>query len=131
MLIGQLAKAADVSRDTIRFYERIGLLEARRAANGYKIYPESALEMVRFVRLVQELGFSLAEIQSIAPMLAGGGIPAEQVQVFVQEKLALIDERIRVLQGLRARLAALPVGDDCPLRRDCELVAPDVSSRSA
>ncbi len=119
MLIGQLAKAAEVSRDTVRFYEQIGLLEARRAANGYKVYPESALEMVRFVKMVQELGFSLAEIRSIAPLLAGGGVPAEQVEGFVREKIALIDERIRVLHGLRERLANLPVGESCPLRRDC------------
>lgn len=119
MLIGQLAKAAEVSRDTVRFYEQIGLLEARRAANGYKVYPESALEMVRFVKMVQELGFSLAEIRSIAPLLAGGGVPAEQVEGVVREKIALIDERIRVLHGLRERLVNLPVGETCPLRRDC------------
>lgn len=130
MLIGQLAKAADVSRDTIRFYEQLGLLEARRAANGYKMYSESALEMVRFVKMVQELGFSLAEIRGIAPLLAVGGVPAEQVEGFVREKIALIDGRIRVLQGLWERLVNLPVGEGCPLRRDCvpEQIGGDMST---
>lgn len=119
MLIGTLAQATDVSRDTIRFYEKIGLIQGQRQANGYKHYPHSVLDTINFVKLAQELGFSLAEIRSILPILAGEGLAPEMVQAFIQEKVALIDQRITTLQLLRTRLVSLPIGSACPLRRDC------------
>lgn len=124
MRIGQLAKAADVSCDTLRFYERLGLLQGRRENNGYRDYPPAAVEMVQFVKLAQELGFSLAEIREITTLLMQGGLPVEQVQAFVAEKIAVIDQRITTLQALRERLAGLALGNDCPLRRDCEADQP-------
>ena len=120
MRIGQLAKRTGVSPDTLRFYERLDLLDGHRRDNGYRDYPDSAIDRVEFIKLAQALGFTLAEIRSIAPMLTGGTLPIEQVQAFILDKLALIDQRIATLQTLRDRLAHLPLGAACPMRRDCE-----------
>ena len=120
MRIGQLAKRTGVSPDTLRFYERLDLLDGHRRDNGYRDYPDSAIDRVEFIKLAQALGFTLAEIRSIAPMLTGGTLPIEQVQAFILDKLALIDQRIATLQTLRNRLAHLPLGAACPMRRDCE-----------
>lgn len=124
MKIGQLAKSAGVSSDTVRFYERLGLLQARRRDNGYRDYGDEAVALLQFVKLAQELGFTLAEIRGIAPLLAQGGLPVADAQRFIDEKLALIDQRIATLQALRARLENLPVGERCPLRRDCDTATP-------
>lgn len=120
MRIGQLAKRTGVSPDTLRFYERLDLLDGHRRDNGYRDYPDSAIDRVEFIKLAQALGFTLAEIRSIAPLLTGGTLPVEQVQAFIHAKLALIDQRIATLQTLRNRLAHLPLGAACPMRRDCE-----------
>lgn len=120
MRIGQLAKRTGVSPDTLRFYERLDLLDGHRRDNGYRDYPDSAIDRVEFIKLAQALGFTLAEIRSIAPLLTGGTLPVEQVQAFIHDKLALIDQRIATLQTLRNRLAHLPLGAACPMRRDCE-----------
>jgi DNA-binding transcriptional MerR regulator len=125
MRIGQLAKRTGVSPDTLRFYERLDLLDGHRRDNGYRDYPDSAIDRVEFIKLAQALGFTLAEIRSIAPMLTGGTLPIEQVQAFILDKLALIDQRIATLQTLRDRLAHLPLGAACPMRRDCEGTAAD------
>jgi DNA-binding transcriptional MerR regulator len=62
MRIGTLAQATGLSRDTLRFYERQGLLQARRQANGYRDYPPEAVEWLGYIRTAQRLGFSLQEI---------------------------------------------------------------------
>ena len=100
MRIGQLAKRTGVSPDTLRFYERLDLLDGHRRDNGYRDYPDSAIDRVEFIKLAQALGFTLAEIRSIAPMLTGGTLPVEQVQAFIHDKLTLLDQRIATLQTL-------------------------------
>ena len=71
--IGQLAKLADVKPDTVRFYERPGLLDKpRRNPNGYRSYRKATLYEIRFIRKAQSLGFSLDEVGSSACAGAGG-----------------------------------------------------------
>ena len=62
MQIGTLSALTGLSRDSLRFYEKRGLLQARRAANGYRDYPEEAVQWLGYVRTAQQLGFTLAEI---------------------------------------------------------------------
>jgi DNA-binding transcriptional MerR regulator len=62
MRIGELAAAAGISRDTLRFYEQQGLIRARRLENGYRDYPDEVLMLVNYIREAQQLGFTLAEI---------------------------------------------------------------------
>eukprot|EP01032_Pedospumella_encystans_P037187 gene37187-42118_t len=70
MQIGEIAAATGISRDTLRFYEKRGLLRARRSANGYRDYPPEAVDWLRYIRTAQQLGFSLKEIEADLPLLA-------------------------------------------------------------
>lgn len=105
MNIGELARLSGVSADTLRFYEREGLLAApARAANGYRSYGDADLERVRFVRAAQSLGFSLAEIARVVPRLAAGALPREEIRGHLQAKMAEIDAQMRRLRELRREL---------------------------
>ena len=121
MQIGTLSARTGLSRDSLRFYEKRGLLQARRAANGYRDYPEEAVQWLGYVRTAQQLGFTLAEIAADLPRLAAGDAAAPALRATLARKLADIDGRIAALQGLRtelaSRLAETPEnGMDCPLR---------------
>jgi len=75
MKIGELASATGLSRDTLRFYEKRGLLQARRRDNGYRDYPPEAVQWLCYLRSAQQLGFTLAEIE--AGIAALGALRAE------------------------------------------------------
>lgn len=117
MQIGEVAAATGLSRDTLRFYEKRGLLRARRSANGYRDYPAEALDWLRYIRIAQQLGFSLAEIEADLPLLSAPDAQAPQLRAALQRKLTDIDARIAGLTGLRAELARrLDHGmETCPL----------------
>ena len=114
MLIGELAQAVGLSRDALRFYEQQGLLRSRRLANGYRDYPAEAVMLVRYVRMAQQLGFTLAEIGHNLPPLWEAADPGPAVMALLGEKLKDIDARIAALQTLREDLATR-VGQACPL----------------
>jgi len=104
-LAGELAAAAGVSTDTLRHYERKGVLpRAPRSANGYRRYPRSALERVRLVRSSVAIGFTLDELARIFAERDGGGAPCREVYSLAVDKLADLDEQIRALVELRKRL---------------------------
>ncbi|WP_432379249.1 MerR family transcriptional regulator [Duganella sp. P38] len=118
MRIGEIAAATGISHDTLRFYEKRGLLRARRSANGYRDYPPEAVDWLRYIRLAQTLGFTLAEIEADLPLLAAPDAAAPQLRAALQRKLTEIDRRIDGLQSLRGELARR-LGDPmqaCPLR---------------
>jgi len=120
MQIGEIAEATGLSRDTLRFYEKRGLLRARRSANGYRDYPTEAVDLLRYIRLAQTLGFTLAEIEADLPLLAqpGAEVTAPQLRSALERKLADIDQRINGLQMLRGELSRR-LGEDalaCPLQ---------------
>lgn len=118
MRIGEIAEATGLSRDTLRFYEKRGLLRARRGANGYRDYPPEAVDWLRYLRLAQSLGFTLAEIEADLPLLAAPDASAEQLRAALTRKLADIDQRIDGLRTLRGELARR-LGPDmapCPLQ---------------
>jgi MerR family copper efflux transcriptional regulator len=121
MQIGTLSARIGLSRDSLRFYEKRGLLQARRSTNGYRDYPEEAVQWLGYVRTAQQLGFTLAEIAADLPLLAQGQDAGPALRAALARKLADIDARITALQGLRAelaqRLAETPeAGASCPLR---------------
>lgn len=96
---GSLAKAAGVSPDTIRHYERTGVLpKAPRTQAGYRIYPESALERVRVVQSALRIGFSLAELADVLKTRDAGGAPCHRVHEMAQEKLRKIGADIAALK---------------------------------
>jgi DNA-binding transcriptional MerR regulator len=118
MQIGELSSATGLSRDTLRFYEKRGLLVARRRGNGYRDYPPEAVEWLCYVRAAQTLGFSLAEIEIGMPLLATPADSAPLLRDALRRKLADIDERIAGLATLRADLARRLSGpmEACPLQ---------------
>lgn len=120
MQIGAIASATGLSRDTLRFYEKRGLLRARRGANGYRDYLPEAVDWLRYIRLAQSLGFSLAEIEADLPLLAEPSSSAPQLRAALERKLASIDQRIDGLHALRAELARRLGADmlSCPLQSD-------------
>ncbi len=107
MTIGQLARASGVGVETIRYYEREGILEPpRRARNGYRHYAPAAVARLGFVRRAKALGFSLAEIRELLGLAEPSGERA-RVKALAQHKLAEIDRRIEELRRMRAALADL------------------------
>lgn len=105
MLIGELATAADISRDTLRFYEQQGLIRARRLDNGYRDYPEEVLMLVNYIKKAQQLGFTLTEIGLNLPGIWEAADPGPAIATVLSEKLKEIDARIEALRQLREQLA--------------------------
>ncbi|MGV8850611.1 MAG: heavy metal-responsive transcriptional regulator [Propionibacteriaceae bacterium] len=108
MLIGELADAVGVPSQTLRFYERKGLLpHPGRGANGYRVYDRSTLPRVHFIQVAQAAGLTLAEIRSILVLRDDGTEPCTHVSALVENKLTEVQERIRQLAGLQTELEAL------------------------
>ena len=106
MGIGTLARRAGVSIDTVRYYERGGLLSPRsRLASGYRRYSEVEVSRLRFIRRAQALGFSLKEVKELLAM--SGQRDVARVKRRAQEKLADVERRIAELERVRDGLADL------------------------
>jgi len=97
---GALAKSAGVSPDTIRHYERIGVLpRASRTASGYRVYPAIAVERVLVVQRALRIGFTLAELGEVLKARDAGGAPCRRVYQLAQEKLKGIEADIEALKA--------------------------------
>lgn len=107
MRIGELGSRAGVTPRTVRHYEALGLLTARRTSNGYRDYDDGDLRLLAEVRALVELGFSLEETRPFLDCLRAGhdngGSCADSLAVYAQ-KLAQVDEYLVKLQQIRARL---------------------------
>ena len=103
-----LARMAGVSPDTLRHYERKGLLPtAARSPNGYREYPAQALARVRLVRRAVALGFTLDELARIVKVRDEGGAPCREVRALAASKLALLEGRVTELQAACDRLRSV------------------------
>ncbi|MFI6684039.1 MerR family transcriptional regulator [Streptomyces sp. NPDC050485] len=115
MRIGELAAQTGMTRDTIRFYEKAGLVSGRRLANGYRDFAPETVAWLHYVRTARTLGFSLAEIARTGEELRGLPDAAEALSALFEEKIHVLDARMSELAALRTELAAR-VGTGCPLR---------------
>lgn len=123
MTIGAVAKRVGVAIDTIRYYEREGLLpEPLRRASGYRSYGEGAVRQLLFIRRAKDLGFTLEEIRELLALSADRQRGVKAVKKRAQERLAAIDERIaeltRVRDGLEQLIDACPghgSPEQCPI----------------
>jgi MerR family copper efflux transcriptional regulator len=123
MRIGELAGKAGVGIETIRYYEREGLLAApRRRPSGYRVYDEATIARLRFIRRTKELGFSLDEIKQLLGLWFNASTRCTHVRDRAASKIADIEEKIRSLQGMKRALRKLVAQcearntlDDCPL----------------
>ena len=105
--IGQLAKAAGVNVETVRYYHRRGLIAMPpKRIGGRRHYPESALRQIAFIRRSQNLGFTLEEIAALLKILAEGK-DCDGGQALAQRKLEELDSRLAVLNRMRRELAGL------------------------
>jgi MerR family Zn(II)-responsive transcriptional regulator of zntA len=103
--IGELAREAGVSRDTLRFYEREGLLRPEgRSEGGYRLYDEGAFQRLRFIKQAQALGLTLDDIKAVLEVMHEGRPPCADVRRILRQKVALLDERIAELSALRDSL---------------------------
>ena len=120
--IGKLAAQAGVAIDTVRYYERAGLLpEPPRRESGYREYPQETVKRLRFIRRAKALGFSLPEISELLSLSAPRA-DVRKVKTAAQLKLKLLDEKIaeltRVREGLQKLVKHCPghgKADECPI----------------
>jgi DNA-binding transcriptional MerR regulator len=115
---GELARLTGVSTDTLRFYERRGLLpSAPRSLSGYRLYPAEAAARVRLVRGALSIGFSVTELASIFRERDHGGAPCHRVRKLAAEKLVAVEARLRDLQSWRRVLRSTLAEWDRVLQR--------------
>lgn len=111
LTIGQLAKRAAVGVETIRFYEREGLLAPpARLASGYRQYDYAAVERVKFIRRAQRLGFTLKDAKDLLDLRADPTADRSEVRDKATKKVGDIDQKIRDLQTMREELMRLVAG---------------------
>jgi Cu(I)-responsive transcriptional regulator len=108
MWIGRTAKAAGVNAQTLRYYERRGLLgRARRGRSGYREYSSDAIDVVRFIKRAQDLGFSLDEIEELVKLRGVRRGDRHRVRAIAERKIEDIDRKIAQLRSMREALATL------------------------
>ncbi|MBN1377627.1 MAG: MerR family DNA-binding protein [Gammaproteobacteria bacterium] len=105
MKVNQLAKATGVSADTVRHYVRLGLIRAvRDPQNGYRFFPASCVQRLKFIKTAQQLGFKLQDIQLIFADAEQGDSPCPRVRELIAAHIEESAVRIRELRALQARM---------------------------
>jgi len=108
LLMGEVAKQADVNRETIRYYERIGLLRGPlRTGSGYRLYPPETVARAQFIKQAQELGFSLKEISELLSLRVDPESHCGEVRRRAEAKIADIEEKIQALRRMKQALTKL------------------------
>ena len=106
--IGKLAKRANTTAETLRFYEKQGLLpEPHRSASGYRLYNDQALQRIHFIQQAKAAGFSLGEIHELLDLVQTPGAGCIEVKSRTQNKIATINEKIAALTHIRETLVQL------------------------
>lgn len=118
LTIGKVAKLANVGIETIRFYERNGLIpEPPRRPSGYREYPESIVEQIKFIRRAKELGFTLKEIKELMTIKVDCHTTPEDIREKTKDKIKDIEEKIKTLTQMKNILTKLT--------KTCEKKDPD------
>lgn len=125
MTIGKVARAADVGVETVRFYQRKGLLDQplRPRDGGYRVYPPETVARIRFIRDAQRLGFTLGEIDGLLTLRTDPTSDCARVRALAEEKRRDVLDKIAGLERIRAALDVLIAA--CPGRgslRDCTIL---------
>lgn len=116
MRIGELAQQTGLTRETLRFYESLGLIQARRLSNGYRDYDGAVVWLVHYIRRAQSLGFSLQEIGQRLPEIWQSAQPEAMIAEVLGQKVTEIELRIAALSELKQQLS-LQLSQLCPLRK--------------
>ncbi|MBL8020220.1 MAG: MerR family transcriptional regulator [Leptospirales bacterium] len=104
IFIGQLSTRTGLSRDTLRFYEKEGILRSKRLANNYRVYGHDDVDRLRFVENARATGFSLREVKEILDLVGKGRRTCADYEGLAQEKLGELDRKIAMLQQYRSAL---------------------------
>jgi MerR family transcriptional regulator, copper efflux regulator len=133
MTIGKVARASGTGVETIRYYEREGLVETpARTVSGYRHYRPEVIARLRFIRHAKELGFSLNEIRELLSLRVTAGTTCREVKSRAEQKSAIIDQRIAALRRMKRALEKLaatcsgrgPVSE-CPILEALETRGPE------
>lgn len=107
MLIGELSKRSGFSRDTIRYYEKIGLIELPkdiRRENNYKDYPQSVLLILKVIKKYKELGYSLEEIREVLVLQSIQVLDVSKLLQIIERKITNVDIEIEKLHEVKLKL---------------------------
>jgi MerR family copper efflux transcriptional regulator len=123
MLIGELVEKSGLTKDTIRFYEKKGLINLdrkNRRENNYKEYSEQVLEKLMLIRKLKEMGFTLNEIDTFLELWREEDASCKNLKFTLQNKVALVNEQMQKLAELKERLAQSLTkcnNDDCEFEK--------------
>lgn len=124
LTIGKLARESGVPASTLRYYERAGLLEpAGRTDGNYRVYDESSLERIHFIRTAQAAGFSLRDIAALMGIRDGTTAPCREVEGLIERRLEDVRARLKDLRAVEQHLKAF--GEKCRSSADkahCEVL---------
>jgi DNA-binding transcriptional MerR regulator len=125
MRSGQAAARAGVNIQTLRYYERRGLLPTpARRSSGYRVYGPDAVALVRFGKRAQQLGFSLDEAASLLSLAGGGPESCDAARTLAEQRIAELDRRIADLESMRSSLRTFAATCAMPrASRECPLLA--------
>jgi MerR family transcriptional regulator, copper efflux regulator len=125
LTIGEVAKQAQVRIETLRYYERTGLVTSPpRSDSNYRLYPQETVWRVQFIKRAQELGFSLKEIMELLALRATPETPCADIRNRALDKITAIEEKIQTLNAMKRALAKLV--DECSGQgeiTDCPILA--------
>jgi MerR family transcriptional regulator, copper efflux regulator len=108
LTIGEVAKRAKVHVETLRYYERRGLLlKPPRSLSNYRLYPEGAVQRVRFIKRAQELGFSLKDIKELLSLRGAPEAECGEIRAHAEAEIKDIDEKIDSLMAMKSALSTL------------------------
>jgi MerR family mercuric resistance operon transcriptional regulator len=109
MRIGQVATQAGVNIDTVRYYERRGLLDepVREPSSGYREYAPETVRLIRFIKRAQDLGFTLAEVEELVRLRENETATCAEVRASARKKIEAIDAKLRDLQRIKRALTTL------------------------
>lgn len=118
--IGELARRAQVSVETVRYYQRRGLLPLPVRLTGYRQYTEEYVQRIIFIRQIKQLGFTLREVSELLNI--SENLPCSQASKVASKKLSEIDEKIRSLQKIRSVIKTMIGQCDGKSFKDCSIV---------
>jgi MerR family mercuric resistance operon transcriptional regulator len=120
---GEISKKTGVNGETIRYYEKIGLVqEPDRAANGYRVYGVDHLKRLSFIKRCRELGFTLKEIAALLALVDGGSYTCEEIRDHTVTHLNDIDNKIRDLRKMQRTLREMVSECEGGLLPECPIV---------
>jgi MerR family mercuric resistance operon transcriptional regulator len=106
--IGEVASRADVNKETVRYYEKRGLIpKPDRRRSGYRIFTHRHIDQIRFIKRAQELGFTLSEIKELLELRLDGDSSCEQVREKAELKLGEVKQKIKDLKNIKEVLGEL------------------------